>query len=79
VIRRRIQVFPLNSPPGQAGFEFSLLPDLVHASLPAGNAHRWATPLQKIMTRFFGEAGHISHLKSRDYLSSGIVLQMQLL
>jgi hypothetical protein len=34
--------FPRPSPPGQAGFEFILLPGRVHARPPAGNAHRWA-------------------------------------
>ena len=34
--------FSLDSPPGQAGFEFFLLPSIVHARPPASNANRWA-------------------------------------
>ena len=35
-------IFPWPSPPGQAGFEFFLLPSRVHARPTATNAIRWA-------------------------------------
>jgi hypothetical protein len=34
--------FPWPSPPGQAGFEFFLLPSRIHARPHATNANRWA-------------------------------------
>jgi len=37
------EYFSLASPPGQAGFEFSLLPSIVHAHPSASNANRYTT------------------------------------
>ena len=34
------EYFSLDSPPGQAGFEFFLLPSIVHTRPPASNANR---------------------------------------